>query len=193
MSENKYSFDSQASLKNHFLIAMPSIKDSSFSRTVTYVCDHNEYGAMGIIINQPLKLKLSEVFEQLSLEYCDEVGSKPALSGGPVKAQRGFVLHRDEGTWDSTLRISSEVCLTASKDIMAAMADNAAPSSAQFALGYAGWEAGQLESEISENSWLTTPADTRILFDVPVEERWNAASQHLGIDLNLIVSTLGHA
>lgn len=189
----KTRFDPSASLRDHFLIAMPGLTDPLFSRSVTYVCDHSEHGAMGIVINQPLNITLSEVFDQLELEDTAGLGNSPVLAGGPVNIQRGFVLHREKGQWESTMQITPEVNLTASRDIVVAIASNRGPKSAQFALGYAGWGAGQLEEEISANSWLTLPADTAIMFDVPVEERWLAASKHLGVDLNLISATAGHA
>ena len=181
------------SLRNHFLIAMPGLIDPLFSKSVTYICDHNENGAMGIVINQPLNITLADVFNQLELEDIGGLGVNPVLAGGPVNIQRGFVLHRDIGEWESTMPITPDVHLTASRDIVVAIANNNGPKNAQFALGYAGWSAGQLEDEISANSWLTLPADCSIIFDVPIEERWAAASKHLGIDLNLISATAGHA
>lgn len=183
----------EGSLSNHFLIAMPGLKDSLFSHSVTYICDHSENGAMGIVINHTLDMTIGEVFDQLNLNAEPECRAKPILAGGPVNAQQGFVLHRDDGQWNSTLRITDEICLTASRDIVEAMADNRGPAGAQFALGYAGWDAGQLEEEISANSWLTMPAESGIIFDVAIEERWGAASKQLGVDLNLISGTAGHA
>jgi len=181
------------SLSNHFLIAMPGLQDSIFSRSVTYLCDHSPQGAMGIVINQPLDITLCDVFEQLNIEHPNNPGSTPVLAGGPVNIQRGFVLHRDQGSWDSTLRITSEICLTASRDIVNAIANGCGPKSAQFALGYAGWSAGQLESEITANAWLIIPADTGIIFDTPIDQRWAAAAKNIGIDLDLISATAGHA
>ncbi len=182
------------SLCDHFLIAMPGLQNSIFSRSVTYVCDHSEHGAMGIVLNHPLDLTLNDVFDQLNIENSntDHIHAS-VLAGGPVNVQRGFVLHRDEGSWASTLHVTSEICLTASRDIVSALAEGKGPKSAQFALGYAGWSAGQLESEITENSWLVVPADTEIMFDTPVTERWASAAKQIGIDLDLISSTTGHA
>jgi len=185
--------DIPKSLRDHFLIAMPSLTDPIFSRSVTYICDHSEQGAMGIVINQALDLKLGEVFEQLSIDYQSQLSDHPVLAGGPVNMQRGFVLHRDEGTWESTLRITSEISLTASRDIVAAIAQEQGPKHAQFALGYAGWSAGQLEEELNANAWLVVPADTGIIFDTPIEERWAATARQLGVDMNLISTTAGHA
>lgn len=180
-------------LRDYFLIAMPGLSDPLFSRSITYICDHSEHGAMGIVLNQPLDITMTDVFSQLSIESSIDMSKRPVLAGGPVNTQRGFVLHRDQGSWDSTLRITSEVCLTASRDIVTAMAENSGPMSAQFALGYAGWNAGQLEEEIANNSWLTLEADSSIIFDTPIELRWAAAAKQLGIDLNLISSAAGHA
>lgn len=179
--------------RGQFLIAMPSLKDPMFSHAITYVCDHNDDGALGIVINHPLDLKLSEIFRQLDLPQTGKMARETVLAGGPVQIDRGFVLHPSGQQWESTIEVSPEVNLTASRDIIAAMAEDKGPEKALVALGYAGWDAGQLEEEIAANSWLTIPAETHILFDTPCEQRWAAASQHLGIDLNLIHSTAGHA
>lgn len=184
---------SENSLRNHFLIAMPGLKGSIFSDTITYICDHSDQGAMGIVLNQPLNIHLDEVFEQLELEYDSEVGRAPVLSGGPVNIQQGFVIHKNEGSWASTMFVTPEVCVTASRDIVSAIAQKHGPAGAQFALGYAGWSPGQLEEEISSNSWLSVPADERIIFDVPIRERRAAVATWLGVDLNLISGTAGHA
>lgn len=189
-TEESSEFDS---LKDHFLISMPSLEKSIFNHTVTYICDHTEDGAMGIIINQPMPLTLGEVFEQLSLSTSPEIKNIQVLAGGPVNTQQGLVLHRDQGHWESTMHITSEICLTASKDIVEAMAQNTAPTSAQLALGYAGWSEGQLEQELQDNCWLTMPADSSILFDTPSAERWAAAAKQLGVDLDLISPEAGHA
>lgn len=181
------------SLRNHFLIAMPGLHDSIFSQSVTYICDHSEKGAMGLVVNHALDIFLNDVFDSLSLTYHDNACSTPVLSGGPVSAQQGFVIHRNEGIWESSLEVTAEVCLTASRDIVDAIAANRGPSGAQFALGYAGWGAGQLEEEISANSWLTVPAEQSILFDTPLEERRDAVASMLGIDINLISGVAGHA
>ena len=192
-TDNSSYFDEKSSLRDHFLIAMPSLADSYFSQTVTYICDHNEHGAMGIVINHPLTINMPEVFAQLGIKSEYEIEHPRILAGGPVNKQQGLVIHRNEGTWDSTLEVTENISITASKDVIAAIAQDRAPSGAQLVLGYAGWGANQLEAEITENSWLTVPADERILFDTPVEERWSATAKHLGIDLNLISSFAGHA
>lgn len=179
--------------RGQFLIAMPSLRDPVFAQTITYVCEHTPAGAMGIIINHPLNLKLSELFHQLGLREDGKLSETAVLSGGPVQFERGFVLHTSEQQWETTLEITPEISLTASRDIIEAIAEDRGPEKALVALGYAGWGAGQLEAEIAANSWLTVPADNHIIFDTPVEQRWAAASRHLGIDLNLISSVAGHA
>lgn len=181
------------SLKNHFLVAMPSLNDSLFSHSVTYICDHNENGAMGLIINQATEVTMGEVFKQLGMEAFGPCAQNRVLSGGPVNPQQGLILHRKQGTWDSTLNITSDICLTASKDIMSALAEGRGPEEAQFILGYAGWSPGQLEDEIIENSWLTVNAESSIIFDIPPDKRWEATAAHLGIDLDLISPTSGRA
>ncbi len=182
------------SLRDHFLVAMPSLVDSYFSQTLTYICDHNANGAMGIVINQEMDIKIPDVLTQLGIEHSFLKDYAPILAGGPVNEQQGLILHRNEGQeWESSLPVTDSVSITASKDIVSAIAENRAPSGAQLVLGYAGWSPGQLEEEITRNSWLTVPADEAILFDTPVEKRWSAVAKQIGIDLNLISSTAGHA
>ena len=187
-------FDHDHSLRDHFLIAMPSLADSYFSQTLTYICDHNAHGAMGIIINQGMDIEMPDVLAQLGIEYGGLQEYAPILAGGPVNEQQGLIVHRNEGQkWESSLAVTDSVSITASKDIVSAIAENRAPSGAQLVLGYAGWSPGQLEEEITRNSWLTAPADEAILFDTPVEKRWSAVAKQIGIDLNLISSSAGHA
>lgn len=181
------------SLRDHFLIAMPGLNDSSFAHTVTYICEHSEQGAMGVVINLSTSMQLKEVFEQMALDDQSTVGEQAVMSGGPVQPERGFVLHSPDTKWQSTLEISSEISLTASRDIIEALAEGRGPQHALIALGYAGWGEGQLEAEVAANSWLTVPADKNIIFHTPLEHRWAAAAQALGIDVNLIASTAGHA
>lgn len=179
-------------LSNCFLVAMPSVRGDHFSRSVTYICDHNEKGAMGIVINNPMNITLGDVFAQLCIACDGDAYGEAVLSGGPVNVQRGFVLHRDAGNWDSTLTVSKDIHLTASKDIITSLAVNQGPADAQFALGYAGWGAGQLEQELKSNIWLTLPAESGIIFDIPIEQRRLAVERALGIDLNLVSSQIGH-
>lgn len=181
------------SLCNHFLIAMPGLNDSSFANTVTYICEHSEQGAMGVVINMATPMLLREIFEQMGLDDQSHLGDQIVMSGGPVQPERGFVLHSTDSRWQSTLQISPDISLTASRDIIAALAEGRGPKQSLIALGYAGWGEGQLEAEIAANSWLTVPADKNIIFSTPLEQRWTAAAQALGIDVTLITSTAGHA
>lgn len=182
------------SFKNHFLIAMPGLPDPHFQRTVTYICEHHENGAMGLIINQPVKLTQKELFTHLELDIVETQAQEGALFyGGPVQKERGFVLHSGEKHWENTLTIGDGISLTGSKDILEDMAIDQGPQHAIIALGYAGWDKGQLENEIGANSWLTVPADRQILFETDCDERWKSAAGKLGIDVNLIASQAGHA
>lgn len=192
---NKISFNHQFSdsLRNHFLIALPGLDESVFAHSVTYICDHGPEGAMGLVINRTLDIHLSDVFDQMDIGYTSETGAAPILAGGPVGLQRGFVLHPTGGDWHSSVQVSPEVSLTASRDIIAALAEGRGPKNAQFILGYAGWSAGQLEEEIKHNHWLTLPADSDIIFETPIEQRWHKTAGRLGIDINLMTRTAGHA
>jgi putative transcriptional regulator len=181
-------------LTNQFLIAMPAMTDANFAQTVTYIWEHNDDGALGIIINRPLQMKLAEVFEQLKMPTpADTVGRQSVLQGGPVQTDRGFVLHDIGGDWEHTRQVSSRIQVTTSPDILDAMARGTGPATAVVALGYAGWSAGQLEHELTQNAWLTVPADERIIFSTPFEQRWHAAGRLLGIDLTTISPLAGHA
>jgi putative transcriptional regulator len=183
-----------AYLTNQFLIAMPAMDDPNFSQSVTLVCEHNDQGALGIVINKALPMNLAEVFDQLGLDSeQSRVARQPVLRGGPVQTDRGFVLHTPQGRWESSLPFSERVHLTTSRDILDALARGAGPENAVIALGYAGWDAGQLEGEMAQNAWLTVPADERLLFDTPLDERWQAACRLLGVDLLHLSSDAGHA
>lgn len=181
------------SLRDHFLIAMPGLNDSSFAHTVTYICEHSDKGAMGVVINTATPMLLKEIFSQMDLNDLSDQGDQIVMSGGPVQPERGFVLHSNDAKWQSTLEISADISLTASRDIITALAEGRGPKQCLVALGYAGWGEGQLEAEIAANSWLTVPADKDIIFSTPLQERWTSAAQTLGIDVNLISSTAGHA
>lgn len=181
------------SLCDHFLIAMPSMADTAFAHTVTYICEHSSQGAMGIVINNPMPMTLHEIFAQMDLTSSIEDGKRTVLAGGPVQQERGFVLHSNETEWHSTLKVSSSLSLTASRDIIVALAEGKGPKESLVALGYAGWDEGQLEAEIAANSWLTVPASKHIIFDIPFEQRWTAAALALGINVNLISNVAGHA
>ncbi len=181
-------------LGNQLLVAMPSLKDSQFGGTVTLLCEHSERGALGIILNQPLKMSLAELLDHLKLPPAPPGAlEQPVLRGGPVQTDRGFVLHRPLRDFESTLRISETLHVTTSRDVLLAMSAGEGPSQAIVALGYAGWEAGQLEAEIRENAWLTTPVDDRLVFDIPFTERWHAAARLLGIELSRLAPTAGRA
>ncbi|GAB1255686.1 YqgE/AlgH family protein [Aurantivibrio plasticivorans] len=184
---------SEGGLRDQFLISMPSLRDPVFAHAITYICDHTEEGALGIVINHPLDINVGDIFEQLELDRSSPISQDMVMSGGPVQMDRGFVLHPSNFDYESTIRVSDDICLTASRDVLEAMANQVGPDKAVVALGYAGWGAGQLEEEILANSWLTVPADKNILFNTPCEHRWAAASKYLGIDLNLIHGTAGHA
>ena len=184
----------EGTLANQLLIAMPGMEDPNFTSTVTLICEHNDDGALGIVINRPLTLKLGGLFEQLELPEADtEVADHPVLLGGPVGPERGFVLHQPSGSFENSLAVSSEICLTLSRDVIDAMAAGSGPDKTLVALGYAGWQAGQLEDEMLANSWLTVPATPNIVFDLPFGERWQAAAQTLGIDISQMAPDAGHA
>ena len=185
-------------LVNHFLIAMPAMTDPNFSRTLTYICEHNNDGAIGIIINRPMEMTLGNLFERVSIELekgepLQRFGGLPVYFGGPVQTDRGFVLHRPAGNWQSSLTINQDVALTSSRDILQMMGSNAEPAEVLVSLGYAGWSAGQLEWELAQNAWLTVEAAPSIIFGLPPEERLPAAMQLLGVDFANLSEVAGHA
>lgn len=185
---------SQPNYASQLLIAMPGMQDPNFETTVTLICEHTEEGALGIIINRPLDLRLGDVLAQLSLSTEDEtVNDAQILAGGPVGHERGFVVHGGHATWEATLEVSEEIRVTFSRDILAAIAKGEGPVRSLVALGYAGWDAGQLEAEMMANAWLNVTATPDIVFDVPYEQRWQAAAQQLGIDITRLASDAGHA
>lgn len=186
------------SLAQHFLIAMPAMADPNFSRTLTYICEHNAEGALGIIVNRPIDMNLADLFERVSIELDEgepreRFSGLPVYFGGPVQTDRGFVLHRPAGQWQSSLRVSDELALTSSRDILQAMGSTGEPAEAIVTLGYAGWTAGQLEWELAQNAWLTVEADPTIIFGLPAEERLPAAMQLLGVDFANLSEVAGHA
>jgi putative transcriptional regulator len=181
-------------LTGHFLIAMPSLNDSFFNQAVTYICEHDETGSFGIIINQKTDITLKQIVKEMKIETDDDYNEKQSVFiGGPVDQGRGFILHRPPGHWQSSLRVNDHVALTTSKDILQAIVNNKGPEDSIVALGYAGWAAGQLENEMANNTWLSCPADEQIIFNTPVEQRWKAAAKLIGIDLSLLSSETGHA
>ncbi|HWI35649.1 MAG TPA: YqgE/AlgH family protein [Burkholderiales bacterium] len=185
---------SSINLTHHFLIAMPNMADPHFSRTLTYICEHNDQGALGLVVNRPIDMTLQALFERLSLPLTDSaVCDAPIYYGGPVQTDRGFVLHEPAGNWQATLRVGEAIGLTTSKDILEAVGRGEGPDRLLVTLGYAGWSAGQLEHELSQNAWLTVEARDAILFDVPAEERLPAAMELLGIDFARLQDEAGHA
>lgn len=186
--------DGPGYLNNHFLIAMPGLGDPNFYHSVTYICRHDQEGALGIVINRPLDLTLADVFEQMSLpRKGSELDGQIVLAGGPVQRERGFVVHRRGGEFESSLPISDQLAVTTSRDILESLAAGNGPDKALVALGYAGWDAGQLDHELIQNAWLSAPCEEDILFDTPYEERWTAAARLLGVDIEQLNYPAGHA
>jgi len=185
---------SSINLTHHFLIAMPNMADPHFSRTLTYICEHNDQGALGLVVNRPIDMTLQALFERLSLPISDNaLSDSPIYFGGPVQTDRGFVLHEPAGSWQATLRVKEAIGLTTSKDILEAVGRGEGPTRMLVTLGYAGWSPGQLEQELSQNAWLTVEARDAILFEVPSEERLPAAMELLGIDFARLQDEAGHA
>ena len=214
------------SLENQFLIAMPSLADNYFNKTVTYICEHNDEGAMGLIINMPVNITLHDLLKQIEENDLEEKKKNTTeqspestyenqleqkvlaevdnltihhsleqlvLSGGPISQNRGFVLHGTQSGWKSSLALSEEIMITTSKDILMALGTEKAPEQFMVTLGYAGWGPGQLEAELHSNSWLTIDADSDILFNTPIEQRWKKATEKLGINIAHLSSDVGHA
>ena len=183
----------ESCLKNQFLLAMPALAGSYFGNTITYLCEHNDQGAMGIMINRPSELSLAELLEQLDIKCQGTPISVPVLEGGPVASDRGFILHTDEKDFGSSLRLGNGLMLTTAREVLEAIAAGEGPADFLVALGYAGWGDGQLESEMKDNSWLNCPASQEVLFETPFDERVRKAAAGLGIDFNLISGRAGHA
>jgi putative transcriptional regulator len=180
-------------LTNHFLIAMPNMVDPNFSGTLTYIADHGEQGALGVVVNRPIDLDLSALFEQIGLPLPENLRSQIVYFGGPVQMERGFVLHTPPHMYSSTLNINDTVRLTTSKDVLEAVSQGEGPAKFMVSLGYAGWSAGQLEEEMAQNAWLSVEADPKVLFDLAPEERLPAAMKILGIDFSNLSDEAGHA
>ncbi|MGQ0595722.1 YqgE/AlgH family protein [Aquabacterium sp.] len=185
-------------LTNQFLIAMPGMRDGNFAGTVVYMCEHNDKGALGLVINRPIDINLKHLFEKvdLSLERPD-LASRPVFFGGPVQTERGFVLHEsldaEGGHYNSTLKVAEGLEMTTSRDVLEALSNGAGPRKVFITLGYSGWSAGQLEEELSRNGWLTVDAEPDIIFNTPVEQRYDKALSLLGIDRNFLMGEAGHA
>ncbi|HLT26487.1 MAG TPA: YqgE/AlgH family protein [Zeimonas sp.] len=179
---------------NQFLIAMPSMSDSNFGGAVVFVAEHSPKGALGLVINRPMQIDLGTLFERIDLKLeIAPLASSPVLFGGPVQMDRGFVLHEPVGEWNSTVTVGDGLGLTSSKDVLEAVAEGAGPRRMIVTLGYAGWGPGQLEEEIARNAWLTAPANSELIFDIPIEERLPAAFRLLGIDPAFLSMSAGHA
>jgi putative transcriptional regulator len=190
-------FQSELNLANHFLIAMPSMNDPIFGGTVVYICEHNDKGVLGVVINKPTDMTMDVLFDRIDLKVTDSlrpsVVDEPIMFGGPVQDDRGFVLHSPGGRYSSSLSVTDDVAFTTSIDVLEAVANGTGPQRMLVSIGYAGWSPGQLEEEIARNGWLTVGADARVLFDLPIEERYNAAIKLLGIDPLMLASEAGHA
>lgn len=183
------------SLANHFLVAMPTLSDVVFSQSVIYICEHHDRGTVGMIINRPLGHPMSVIFEQLGIVPANEpIKQYPLMFGGPIQAERGFVIHRPLGKWQSSMPVfGDQVAITTSNDIVRAMAQNQGPKDALMVLGYVGWDKRELEREIvKEDAWIVCPFNPELLYDVPFAERWKAAAMTLGVDMDSITGS-GHA
>ncbi|MCV2349802.1 MULTISPECIES: YqgE/AlgH family protein [unclassified Roseateles] len=185
-------------LTNQFLIAMPGMADEAFAGSVVYMCEHNEKGALGLVINKPISMTLGNLFEKVELSPPKgEVSSGPVYYGGPVQAERGFVLHEPldatGGHYNATLVVPGGLEMTTSRDVLEALSNGAGPKRVLVTLGYSGWAAGQLEEEIGRNGWLTVDAAPEIIFDTPVEQRYERALGLLGVDPRMLSQEAGHA
>lgn len=173
---------------------MPALADSFFHRAVVYICEHDTQGAMGLIINKPTQVMLPELLGHLEINNAAEIlRSMPVLFGGPVQKGQGMVIHNSQEEWKTTLALSESLFLTTSTDILEKIGSPEGPEKSLITLGYAGWEAGQLEQEIADNNWLTVSANENIIFDTRPDKRWHEAAKLLGIDINLITNSMGHA
>ncbi len=195
--------ENSINLTHHFLIAMPGLQDETFARSVVYLCEHSERGALGLMINKPSDITLKHLFEKvdLPLERSD-LQTAPVFQGGPVSTERGFVLHEavytdadkpDETVYASTMTIPGGLEMTTSKDVLEALSTGAGPRKVLVSLGYSSWGEGQLESELGENSWLTVGADLSVIFDTPIAERYERALSLLGLQSWMLSPDAGHA
>lgn len=196
--QNEHS--SMTSLANQFLVAMPTLDESYFGRTLIYVCEHDDEGAMGIVINKPTDLTIGQVLSEMNLIEQDseentvkELNDKTVLAGGPVQTDRGFILHNDNNQWSSSLNLAEQITVTTSKDILENLTSEQRPEQFIMALGYAGWSAGQLEQELADNTWLTLEADPQLIFNTPIAKSWDKALEKIGISAEQLTSFSGHA
>ena len=188
---------STLNLANHFLIAMPAMQDPVFGGTVVYVCEHNENGVLGVVINKPTDMTMEVLFDRIDLKLAGgseaPIINEPIMFGGPVQDDRGFVLHTPGARYSSSLTVTEDVAFTTSIDVLEAVAKGDGPERMLVSIGYSGWSPGQLEDEIGRNGWLTVGASADILFDFPIEDRYVAAIKLLGIDPLMLASEAGHA
>ncbi len=180
-------------LQNQLLLAMPGLLGDYFAGTLTYLCEHNDEGALGLIINRPSELTLLELLAQLGLPTTRSLAEVAVLDGGPVSTERGYVLHTGEVTFESSASLGNDLYLSTGLDALEAIGRGEGPQHYLVALGYAGWGAGQLEGEMGDNVWLTAPSNQEILFATPYGERQQAAAALLGVDFRLMSGTAGHA
>jgi putative transcriptional regulator len=182
-------------LHNFMLISMPQMEDENFVRSLVYICEHNEKGAMGLVINRQNNISFGDILPQLNISDRNATNVDQIIfAGGPVQPEHGFVLHTplDNKQWSSSIRVSEDLCLTTSSDVIDDIAHSSGPEHSLIALGYAGWGPGQLEKELAQNSWICCPFDADIVFNMPPEDRFQAATDSLGIDINLISTKIGH-
>ncbi|SAY51168.1 YqgE/AlgH family protein [Neisseria weaveri] len=180
-------------LTNHLLLAMPDVDDPFFEKSVVYICEHNADGAVGLVINKPSPLKMGVVFGAVDLNLPERFEDDPVMIGGPVQLDRGYVLHRPVGNWQSSLVVNDNTALTTSRDIIESLANGETVDKAMISIGYASWTAGQLERELGENTWLTVPADEYIVFDLPYAKKYGAALAKLGVGSESLMREAGHA
>ena len=187
-------------LTNQFLIAMPGMGDGTFAGAVVYLCEHTEKGALGLVINKPIDIKLKNLFEKVELPLeREDLAEAPVYFGGPVQTERGFVLHEplsegaEGGPYNSSLKVEGGLEMTTSKDVLEALSNGAGPKKVLVTLGYSGWGAGQLEDELGRNGWINVSAERDIIFDTPVEQRYQKALSLLGIDARMLSQEAGHA
>ncbi|MCK5889003.1 MAG: YqgE/AlgH family protein [Methylococcales bacterium] len=174
---------------------MPNLADGDFAKTISYLCQHDEEGALAIVVNRPAGITLDSIFEQMDISaVSDDIKNTPVFVGGPIQLERGFIIHqRTEKKWDSSFAVSNTTELTSSRDILEAIAEDKGPDKYLIALGYAGWGAGQLENEIIHNAWLNTPYEENILYEMPADQRWSMAANQIGIDISQLTMPAGHA
>lgn len=183
-----------SSLSNMLLIAMPSMNDPNFRHTVIYVCEHQPEGAVGLIINRPMQFPISMIFEQLQIQpNRDQISTRPLLFGGPLQPERGFVIHKQLGAWQSSLNLREDVTVTTSNDIIRAIALDEGPTDLLVTLGFTGWSPNQLEEEVKNDAWILCPFKAELLYEVPFEHRWLYAGSLIGVDMNQLTSQSGHA